>query len=277
MKSHQRSSIGNGTIEYYMLQDYKKPKDFESFLYVNHVLQAEGIKFALEGHRRASPFCMGSMYWQINDCWPVASWSSTDYYQRWKALQYFVKKGFEPVLVSPYTTSDSVKVDVMNDKLSEIKAELIMKVIDFEGKEIRKEQKTVTIPANSSQTFFGTKTADFLKNVQTNKQVMVVELIENSQLVSSNMLYFKPIKDVLLPKPDLKFDLQQADDGFVITLNTDKLAKNVYLTIGDEEGFFSDNYFDMLPGQPIKIGLQTNIPIEKLREVLTIRTLDSAF
>ncbi|MDX1285215.1 MAG: glycoside hydrolase family 2 protein, partial [Draconibacterium sp.] len=102
MKSHQRSSIGNGTIEYYMLKEYNRPKDFESFLYVNHVLQAEGIKFGLEGHRRAMPFCMGSLYWQINDCWPVASWSSTDYYQKWKALQYYVKKGFSQVLVSPY-------------------------------------------------------------------------------------------------------------------------------------------------------------------------------
>jgi len=143
MKSHQRSSIGNGTIEYYMLQDYKKPKNFESFLYVNHVLQAEGIKFALEGHRRAAPFCMGSLFWQINDCWPVASWSSTDYYQRWKALQYFAKKGFEPVLVSPYTEKDSLKIDIINDKLTELKAQLVVKVLDFDGKEIWKEAKEV--------------------------------------------------------------------------------------------------------------------------------------
>ena len=68
MNSHQRSSIGNKTIEYYMLKEYKKPKDFESFLYVNQLLQAEGIKFGLEGHRRAMPYCMGSLYWQINDC-----------------------------------------------------------------------------------------------------------------------------------------------------------------------------------------------------------------
>jgi beta-mannosidase len=94
MKSHQRSSIGNGTIEYYMLQEYNRPKDFPSFLYVNHVLQAEGIKFGLEGHRRAMPYNMGSLYWQLNDVWPVASWSSTDYYQNWKALQYYVKERF---------------------------------------------------------------------------------------------------------------------------------------------------------------------------------------
>jgi beta-mannosidase len=277
MKSHQRSSIGNGTIEYYMLQDYKKPKDFASFLYVNHVLQAEGIKFALEGHRRAAPFCMGSLFWQINDCWPVASWSSTDYYQRWKALQYFAKKGFEPVLVSPYTNKDSLKVDIINDKLTEIKAQLVTRVLDFDGKEIWKDVKDVTVPANSSNTYFGTKTADFLKNIQANKQLLVVELIENDAVISTNTLYFKAIKDVLLPKPEVKFEINGADGGYEITLSTDKLAKNLYMTIGDEEGFFSDNYFDLLPGQTVKVKLETNLDKEKLQEVFAIRTLDDAF
>ena len=277
MKSHQRSSIGNGTIEYYMLQDYKKPKNFESFLYVNHVLQAEGIKFALEGHRRAAPFCMGSLVWQINDCWPVASWSSTDYYQRWKALQYFAKKGFEPVLVSPYTNNDSLKVDIINDKLSEIKAQLVTKVLDFDGKEIWKETKDVTVPANSSNTFFGTKNSDFMKNVQANKQLLVVELVENNVIISTNTLYFKPIKDVLLPKPDVKFEINAVQDGFEISLSTDKLAKNLYMTIGDEEGFFSDNYFDLIPAQPVKIKLETKLTKEKLQEVFAIQTLDGAF
>ena len=277
MKSHQRSSIGNGTIEYYMLQDYKKPKDFESFLYVNHVLQAEGIKFALEGHRRAAPFCMGSLFWQINDCWPVASWSSTDYYQRWKALQYFAKKGFEPVLVSPYSDKDSLKVDIINDKLSEIKAHLVVKVLDFDGKEIWKESKEVTVPANSSNTFFTAKTTEFMGKVQANKQLMVVELIENGAVISNNTMYFLPIKNVLLPKPQVKFEINAVEVGFEITLNTDKLAKNLYLTIGDTEGFFSDNYFDLIPGHPVKITLETKLDKEKLLAVFNIQTLDGAF
>lgn len=277
MKSHQRSSIGNGTIEYYMLRDYKKPKNFESFLYVNHVLQAEGIKFALEGHRRAAPYCMGSLYWQINDCWPVASWSSTDYYQRWKALQYFAKKGFEPVLVSPYQDKDSLKVDIINDKLSEIKSQLVVKVLDFSGNEIWKEVKEVTVPANSSNTFFAARTAEFLMKVQTRQQFLVVELVENEKIISDNTLFFRPIKDVLLPQPNVKYEINAVDGGFEISLNTDKLAKNLYMTVGDEEGFFNDNYFDLIPERTVKVKLETNILKERLNEVFAIQTLDSAF
>ena len=277
MKSHQRSSIGNGTIEYYMLQDYKKPKNFESFLYVNQVLQAEGIKFALEGHRRASPYCMGSMYWQINDCWPVASWSSTDYYQRWKALQYFAKKGFEPVLVSPYNDNDSLKVDIINDHLNEIKAQLVVKVLDFDGKEIWKDVKDVTIPANSSNTYFASKTTEFLKKIQTNKQFLAVDLLENGKVISNNTMFFKPIKEVALPKPEVKSEINAVEGGFEITLNTDKLAKNLYMTIGDEDGFFSDNYFDLIPGQPVKVTLETKLTKEKLLGVFKIQTLAGAF
>jgi beta-mannosidase len=277
MKSHQRSSIGNGTIEYYMLQDYNKPKNFESFLYVNHVLQAEGIKFAVEGHRRAAPYCMGSLYWQINDCWPVASWSSTDYYQRWKALQYFVKKGFEPVLVSPYQDKDSLKVDIINDKLTEIKAQLVIKVLDFSGNEIRKEVKEVTVPANSSNTFFTARTFQFLMNLQPRTQFLVVELVESEKIISDNTLYFRPIKDILLPKPNVKYEVNAVDGGFEITLNSDQLAKNLYMTIGDEEGFFSDNYFDLIPGKTVKVKLETNILKAKLDGIFAIQTLDSSF
>ncbi len=277
MKSHQRSSIGNGTIEYYMLQDYKKPKDFESFLYVNQVLQAEGIKFAVEGHRRAAPYCMGSLYWQINDCWPVASWSSTDYYQNWKALQYYAKKGFGPVLGSPYTDKDSLKVDIINDKLSEIKAQLIVKVIDFEGNEIWKEVKDVVVPPNSSNTFFGVRTIPFLAKVLPTQQMMVVELLENDKIISNNILYFKPIKNIVLPYPEVKYDITQVEGGYEIAISTNKLAKNLYLTIGDFDGFFSDNYFDLLPGQKQVVKLETKITRDELVKNLVIRTLERAF
>jgi len=279
MKSHQRSSIGNGTIEYYMLKEYKKPKDFESFLYVNHVLQADGIKFGLEGHRRAMPFCMGSLYWQINDCWPVASWSSTDYYQKWKALQYYVKKGFEQVLVSPYEDDLKFKVGIVNDRLEPIRGELQLQLVDFDGKVFWEEAHLVDIPANSSADYFDVNKWEyrFKYKKQLNDMVFTADLIENGRVISSNKYYFLPFKQLRIPKPTLEYSIEKADNGFNIALRTDKLAKNVYLQIGDEDGFFSDNYFDMLPSDKITINLKTGISEEKLNEVLTVRTLDDAF
>ncbi|WP_297089222.1 glycoside hydrolase family 2 protein [uncultured Draconibacterium sp.] len=279
MKSHQRSSIGNGTIEYYMLKEYKKPKDFESFLYVNHVLQAEGIKFGLEGHRRAMPFCMGSLYWQINDCWPVASWSSTDYYQKWKALQYYVKKGFSQVLVSPYEEGIKYKVGIVNDRLEPLHAELRMRMVDFSGQVIWEEAHLVDIPANSSDDYFDVNKNEWrykyrkqLKNV-----VFTAELISNGQIISKNNYYFLPFKNLNVPEPQIEYAISKAENGFDIALKTDKLAKNVYLQIEDEEGFFSDNYFDLVPNEKATIHLKTIISEEKLNEVLSIRTLDDAF
>ncbi|WP_321280770.1 glycosyl hydrolase 2 galactose-binding domain-containing protein [Marinifilum fragile] len=277
MKSHQRSSIGNETIEYYMLKDYKKPKDFESFLYVNHVLQAEGIKFALEGHRRAMPYCMGSLYWQINDCWPVASWSSTDYYQEWKALQYYVKKGFEPLLVSPYAENDSIKLAVVNDHQKEIKAKLIMRVLDFSGKENWSEIKDIVIRKNSSEVFFAQELKSFLQNRKPDKEMFLVELQMGEEVVARNTLYFKSVKDLKLPKPNVEYTIVKEEKNYEINISSDALAKNVFLTLGDEDGFFSDNYFDVLAGESVNIKLETELSLEEIKKVIQLRTLDSTF
>ncbi|WP_321516824.1 glycosyl hydrolase 2 galactose-binding domain-containing protein [Marinifilum fragile] len=277
MKSHQRSSIGNETIEYYMLKDYKKPKDFESFLYVNHVLQAEGIKFALEGHRRAMPYCMGSLYWQINDCWPVASWSSTDYYQEWKALQYYVKKGFEPLLVSPYAENDSIKLAVVNDHQKEIEAKLIMRVLDFSGKENWSEIKDIVIRKNSSEVFFAQELKSFLQNRNPEKEMFLVELQMGEEVVARNTLYFKSVKDLKLLKPNVEYTIVKEERNYEINISSDVLAKNVFLTLGDEDGFFSDNYFDVLAGESVNIKLETELSLEEIKKVIQLRTLDSTF
>jgi beta-mannosidase len=260
-----------------MLQDYKKPKDFESFLYVNHVLQAEGIKFALEGHRRAMPYCMGSLYWQINDCWPVASWSSTDYYQEWKALQYYVKKGYEPLLISPYIENDSIKVAVVNDHLKEINADLVLKLIDFSGKETWSQRKEITIRDNSSEVFFSQDLQSFLKGRKPEQELLSVSIVVNGKTKANNVLYFKPVKDLNLPKPILDYRISESNNGFKIEITSTNLAKNVFLTIGDEDGFFSDNYFDLIPGESVQINLDTKISKDRLKEVLEIRTLDSTY
>jgi beta-mannosidase len=182
-------------------------------------------------------------------------------------------------LISPYTVDDKLKVDVINDKLEEINAELKLKLVSFDGKVIWENASLVTIPANAGTNIFEVNKNEFLTeyNNQIDQSVFVCELVQSGKVLSKNTFYFRPFKELKITKPEVTFEIAKAEQGFEISLKTDKLAKNIYLQIGDEEGFFSDNYFDLLPGEKVAINLKTKISEEKLKELLTLRTLDSAF
>jgi beta-mannosidase len=107
--------------------------------------------------------------------------------------------------------------------------------------------------------------------------VFVCELVENGKTLSKNAYFFKPFKELKIAKPNVEYNISKTENGFDIDLKTDKLAKNVYLQIADEQGFFSDNYFDLLPNENVSVNLKTSVSEEKLKEVLTVRTLDGAF
>ncbi|MBJ7427944.1 MAG: glycoside hydrolase family 2 protein, partial [Bacteroidia bacterium] len=133
LKTHQKHPTGYKTIQTYMERDYLVPKTFENYVYVSQLLQAEGMKTAIEAHRRAMPYCMGSLYWQLNDCWPVTSWSSVDYNGDWKALHYQVKKSFSDLLISFQDKGDSVLVYFVSDKMVNMKGDLSANIFDFDG------------------------------------------------------------------------------------------------------------------------------------------------
>jgi beta-mannosidase len=275
MKSHQRSSIGNETIEEYMLRDYKKPKDFQSYLYVSHVLQAEGIGFGLEAQRRNRHRCMGTLYWQLNDCWPVASWSSRDYYGQWKALHYFTKKAFRPILVSPRAKKDIIQVYIVSDKLKAIPAKAKMTLMDFSGNTLWEKSGEVNIAPNQSLVYYLLNKQEVLGNAPENKVLLLARVMDkNGGSLSENILYFKKPKDLALDKqPGVNTEIEEIEGGFALRLSADKLAKNLYLSTGDGEGFFSDNYFDVLPGHPVEITYQTGKTREELTKKLNMVSL----
>src|SRR6185295_18349763 len=130
---------GYETIAHYMDAWYHTPKDFESYCYVSQLLQAEGVGTAIEAHRRAKPYCMGSLYWQLNDCWPVASWSSIDYYGRWKALHYTVKEAFQKYLISVDDTGKFFVIYITSDDTGPSKAVLRLITEDFSGHILRSD------------------------------------------------------------------------------------------------------------------------------------------
>lgn len=268
MKSHQRSSIGNETIETYMLRDFKKPKDFESFLYVSQLLQAHGIKIAMEAHRRNRDRCMGSLYWQINDCWPVASWSSIDYYGKWKALHYTAKKSFETFLISLENNEDSLNVFVVSDSLKSINANLKLKLMDFEGNIIKRWEEQITVAENQSQKYMSLLKSDFIKEASANNIFIHAELqnTTDNSIISDNIFYLVPYKNLNFPNPELTFTVNEKNDVFEVVLKTKKLAKNIYLS-ADSDNNFSDNYFDMLPNSEKTVTIKKD-NLENLKSFL---------
>ena len=274
MKSHQRSYIGNGRISDYMKMYYRVPTDFEQFIYMTHVLQGLSTKMAIEAHRRNRPYCMGSLVWQLNDCWPVASWSTTDYYHKWKAAHYVMRDCFKEIIVAPKWQNDSMLVYVVSDRLQPVEAELSVDVMDFSGKIIYSEKSNVEIPANTSTVLTGMKRSFLLRGASGKDVFAVVRLTAGGKNVDEKNVYFEYHKDLNLPQePELSILAREEGKQKYILVTADKLACNVLFVLPDSTAFFSDNYIDILPGQTYKINVKTDIPLAEIERRIQYRYL----
>ena len=249
MASHQRSGIGNLRIKSYMEDDYILPENFEQFLYVGQILQAVAIQEAIEAHRRAMPFCMGSLYWQINDCWPVASWSSMDYYGRWKALQFFARNSNKNVIVSSTTKGENVTISVVSDETENIIGELKLKIIDFTGNKKWSESIEIEVPQNSSKIYFEKEIKTLVGNNDASGIVLVSEFSSGDKPLDTDLHYFVKPKDLKLTDPGLNIEVNEETDKYTIEVTSHSLVKNLFLTVDEGDEMFSDNYFDVLPGE----------------------------
>ena len=272
MLTHQRNPRGNMLIKKYMEANYKIPPDFRTFLYVSNLLQADAIKIGQEAHRRNMPYCMGSLYWQHNDCWPVASWSGIDYYGRWKALHYFSRRAFAKVLVSPFEFDGKLTVHVVSDLLKPFKGKLNVRICDFAGKPVFEKTHAITVKPNASVKAFE-RTVSSMLDGKTRGDVFVhVTLDENGKTAAENTYYLAPQKDVNFPSSTITRTVNKTDEGYILTLNTDLLARAVYLSLDDTDNFFSDNYFDLIPGKTVTVKVNTKLPQSEFEKQLKITT-----
>ncbi|RAR50238.1 beta-mannosidase [Flavobacterium lacus] len=238
-KNHQKHPIGFETVNEYMERDYRVPKNIEDYTYVSQLLQARGMQIAIEAHRRAKPYCMGTLYWQLNDCWPVTSWSSMDFYGNWKAFHYQAKRSYENLLLAVQEENEQYKVYLVNDIFEKKAGKLELELLSFNGESLWETSKKIGVDENSSSVIYEIAKADFEKFDWNN---IVLKLKWND--IKSNYFFAKP-KDLKLSKPNI--EIQHIDD-FTIEIATDILAKNVFLS-SENEVFFEDNYFDLLPNE----------------------------
>ena len=277
MQAHQRSSIGNGTIDTYMKRHYLPPKDFPSFLYVGQVLQAEGLKVGMESHRRQMPYCMGSLFWQIDDCWPVASWSSIDYYGRWKALQYYARRAFSPVLVSLVEANGQVQAYAISDLREALPARLQVQVLTLAGEVVFADSQQLTLAPNQSQQVWSRDREVLLDYRNPAELVVSARLWAGDSLLSQNAWYFVSPKDMTLPEPGLRTEVTPAGSDYAITLRAERLARHVWLSVPGLEGQFSDNYFDLMPGETRVVTYKPAGEVANLQERLQVWTLREAY
>jgi beta-mannosidase len=279
MLGHQKNDEGNSIIHDYLLKDYSEPKDFASFLYVSQVLQAEGIKIGAEHFRRSRPETMGSIFWQLNDCWPVASWSSIDYYGRWKALQYYARRFYAPILVSPHVEDGSLKVYIVSDKTKAAPATLRVRLMDFGGKVLLEDSHAVDVTPLDSKVYLDwpLKKLSDAGAADTSRVFIVADLTANGAQISRNLVYLAPTKEIHLKPAALKVETTGGNGSYKVRITSPVLARSVYLSFGDLDVKLSDNYFNLLPGETAEITATSAVSLDALKAQMKVISLTDAF
>jgi beta-mannosidase len=278
MEHHQRSGNGNTLIMQYMLDWFRLPEGFESTLWLSQILQSLAIKYAVEHWRRNMPRTMGALYWQINDCWPVASWASIDSEGRWKALHYAAKKFFAPVMVSGVENpvANTVEVHVTSDLPKAAPAKLRWTVTDAAGKKLSAGAKTVRVPARASSRVEKLDLAGLVKKQGARDILVWLELSSGSDVLSTNLVTFAKPKHLELSLPEITTKVAAVKDGgFRVTLRAKRPALWTRLELAGMDARYSDNFLHLAPGRPVTVEVRPakSLTREQLRKKLMVRSL----
>lgn len=279
MNAHQKATIGNALIKKTMALYYDEPKDFEELVYKGLVLQGFGIRHGIEAHRRNRPFCMGTLYWQLNDSWPVVSWSGIDYFGNWKALHYQTQRAYAPLLLNAVREGDSITVYAISDKLESYKnASLELRLKDFNGKTLKKMSVKNDVPSNSSVRFHILNYKEMAVS-PANTFLQMTLKSASGELLSKEIYYFCYPKEQALPATDIRYKIRQEDGRCEISLKAGQLARDVFIEIPFQGARFSDNFFDLLPGESKKVTItspqikqdgQLTLKIRHLKNIIHI-------
>ncbi len=270
MEKHQRNASANGKIMNYMQQTFRYPYDFDSLVYASQLLQADGIRYGVEHFRRHRGRCMGAVYWQFNDCWPVASWSSVDYYGRWKALQYAAKRFFAPLLLSceeegwmssradmnrqDFAFEKSIRLNAANETRQAQRVRICWQVRRADASILREEECELLLPAMSAQ-FLPKEMLpeiDIWSEYVSYQMYMMEEADEtkesafkSTEPVSEGTVIFSYPKYFHYVNPQLACRVE----GDEIVVSAQAYAKYVEIRNAAEDLLLSDNYFDMNGGE----------------------------
>lgn len=248
MESHQRNKGGNARILETMTRYFRFPTNFEQMVFLSQIQQGLAIKTAIEYWRSTKPRCMGTLYWQINDTYPVASWASLDYGGQWKLLHYMAKRFFNPINVVAVPDGDTLLLKAINDTAEKAEIAVEVQAVDANGK----ARVIATAKARTSPDKAVVATKLKLDDLGPNEFLFFSWTAEDGRLLGENDYFPKAYKGYDLGKAKVKASWSGGDKAPVLTLTSDKPAVFVTATV-DVPGYFSDNAVTLLPGREVKL------------------------
>ncbi|MGH8147585.1 MAG: beta-mannosidase [Rhodanobacteraceae bacterium] len=266
-------SKGNQRLLLYVQRSFGKPKNLAAMVYLSQAMQAHGIQLAAEHLRASRPKSMGSLYWQLDDVWPGITWSSIDYYGRWKALQYHARRFYAPLLIATLRNHGVTRVSLVSDRTTPVSAHWRLRVMDFAGKLLEQKQADVTLPPLLSTHVGKFTDAQLLHGADPRKTFAVFDLFVGGKRVSRNLVFFDAPKKLALPQPQIRTQLAKSGDDYALKLTTDMLARDVWVSFGIIGAEVSDNSINLLPGQSVTLTVRSKADLASLRRALKVRNL----
>ena len=275
IEAHQKFMAGKGNerLLKYVRDEFGEPRDFAAFTWLSQVMQAEGIELAALHHRRSRPTTMGSLYWQLNDVWPGASWSGIDWFGRPKALQFHARRFFAPVTVAALRDArGATGVSLLNDRAHAVRGELRMRVMTLDGKTLRDERRPVEIAPLTATRVNDYLDADLLQGADPASTVAVFDLQAEGEPAARGTVYFAPAKEITWREAGLRAELH----GDILELSSTTLARAVWVDFGALDAELSDNALTLLPGERVQLRVSSAANADALRAALNIRSLADA-
>ncbi|HNS64028.1 MAG TPA: glycoside hydrolase family 2 protein, partial [Anaerolineaceae bacterium] len=279
MERHQKNDSGNALMVAQMLDTFRLPKDFDSLVYLSMVLQAEGIRYGVEHWRRHLHRVSGILYWQLNDCWPVASWSSLDYYGRWKALHYAARRFYAPLLLSIEDKPDTQDVYITNDQLVSFDGRVRWTLETLDGSILVSGEELSIVPPRDVLHVCHLDFSKALKDDRSRDLAFVAELWQNDRMIARQTAFFVPTKHLNLSDPEPSTRVQIVNHEVQIQLECRSLARLVECTLDGADMVFSDNYFDLPANRTITITapLPDGWSLSQVQAALKVRSVFNSF
>ncbi|MDD9155298.1 glycoside hydrolase family 2 protein [Aliivibrio sp. S4TY2] len=268
-ESHQKNGRGNSIITEMFTRYFRFPSSFENMLYLSQVQQSIAIKTGCEYWRAISPICRGMLYWQLNDNWPVSSWSSIEYSGRWKQLHYHAKRFFAPTYVPFEETDTELRIRAVNDSRNENHLDGTVYWMDFNGEILGQWSINYTIEADGNDVIWSLCKQKF--HVSATNSFFFTEIQVNGEYLQNTWFTTSQLKQLSMKKANISF----TQEGSMITLNTDNPAFFVHLE-HDGKGRFSDSSFTLLPEKPVTIEYLGG-DIDTLKNTLRVYDLSNSY